>query len=230
MSHPLNNFDDVSEVTIQRCRTFRYRMHPTSHQTQALLRQLELQCELYNAALEERIWAWGRDRHRVSFFDQVKTLTSLKEVRPDVTACGVTLCRGTLKRLDWAFDGFLRRVRCNKTPGFPRFRSSSRWDSLQWEDRDGWRMIDTGRIRLFGIGEIKINYHRPLAGMPKAITVKREGHKWWLSVRCFDVPAMPLPATGREVGIDLGIVNLVATSDGQLYKGDRVGACQGSAR
>jgi putative transposase len=75
-----------------------------------------------------------------------------------------------------------------------------------------------------GIGEIKSNYHRPLKGEPKAITVKREGTKWWLSVRCVNVPAMPLERTSCEIGIDLGIVNQIATSDGELKKGNHFGA------
>jgi putative transposase len=69
-----------------------------------------------------------------------------------------------------------------------------------------------------------MNYYRPLIGIPKAITVKREGHKWWLSVRCVGVPAEPLPSTCREVGIDLGVVNQVATSDGNLLLGEHFGS------
>ena len=42
---------------IRRCRTFRYRLHPTFRQTQALNRQLDYRRELYNAALEERVGA-----------------------------------------------------------------------------------------------------------------------------------------------------------------------------
>jgi putative transposase len=45
-----------------------------------------------------------------------------------------------------------------------------------------------------------------------------------LSVRCVDVPAKPLAATGRAVGLDLGVKNLVATSDGELVKGHRFAA------
>ena len=69
-----------------------------------------------------------------------------------------------------------------------------------------------------------MNYYRKLRGTPKAITVKREGKKWWLSVRCVDAPAEPLSSTGREVGIDLGVVNLVATSDGELLVSERFGS------
>jgi putative transposase len=212
----------VSKALPKRCRTYRYRLHPTVRQTQALTRQLHHQCELYNAALEERKGAWNWEKRSVTYFDQCKTLTGLIEVRPEVLSSGVTLCRGTLKRLDRAFAGFFRRVGNGESPGFPRFRSAQRWDSLQWEDQDGWRVKgDERRLRLCGIGEVKLNYHRPLAGVPKAITVKREGTKWWVSVRCVDVPAMPLAPTSREVGVDLGVVNLVALSDGELIEGSR---------
>jgi putative transposase len=80
------------------------------------------------------------------------------------------------------------------------------------------------RLYLLGIGDVKANYHRPLQGVPKAITVKREGTKWWVSIRCVDVPAFPLAPTGRGVGVDLGIANLVATSDGELIVGELFGS------
>ncbi len=200
-------------------------MHPTFRQTQALTRQLIYQCELYNAALEERKGAWNWEKRSVTYFDQCKTLTGLIDVRPEVLSSGVILCRGTLKRLDRAFTSFYRREGTGENPGFPRFKSAQRWNSLQWEDRSGWRVKGVERrLRLCGIGEVKMNYHRPLVGVPKAITVKREGTKWWVNVRCVDVPATPLAPTGREVGVDLGVVNLVALSDGELIEGNHFSA------
>jgi putative transposase len=208
-----------------RCRTFRYRLHPTFRQDQALARQLECQRELYNAALEERIGAWKWERRSVSYFDQCRTLTGLVDVRPDVMASGTRLCRGTLKRLDRAFNAFYARVKSGEQSGFPRFKSGGRYHSLQWEDSSGWKLkIKERRIYLKGIGDVKTNYHRSLAGIPKAITVKREGKKWWLSVRCIEVPRTSLPPTGRDVGIDLGITNLIATSDGDLIVGELFGS------
>jgi putative transposase len=209
----------------RRCRTFRFRLHPTFQQTASLDRQLQFQRELYNAALEERIGAWRWERRSVSYFDQCRTLTGLGEVRPEVVSSGVTLCRGTLKRLDRAYGSFYRRVKRGETPGFPRFKSASRFASLQWKDANGWKVKSPeSRLYVFGIGDIKANLHRPLVGVPKAITVKREGRKWWLSVRCVDVPAQLLPTTGRSVGIDLGVENLVATSDRELVAGEQFGS------
>jgi putative transposase len=194
-------------------------------QTQALLRQIDYQRELYNAALEERVGAWKWERRSVSYFNQCRTLTGLVDVRPEVVASGITLCRGTLKRLDRAFADFYRRAKGGAPPGFPRFKPASRFDSLQWEDRGGWKVKgEARRLYLLGIGEVKANYYRPLVGTPKTITVKREGAKWWVSVRCVGVPAVPLAPTGREVGLDLGVVNLVATSDGELIVGEHFGS------
>ena len=191
----------------------------------ALLRQLDCQRELYNAALEERIGAWKWNSRSVSYFDQCRTLTGLSDERPDVVASGITLCRGTLKRLDRTFADFYRRVKGGKNPGFPRFKPAARFDSLQWEDTGGWKVKgEDRRLYLLGIGEVRANYHRPLVGTPKAITVKREGTKWWLSVRCVNVPEAPLTSTGREVGLDLGVINLVATSNGELIPCEQFGS------
>src|ERR1019366_1133875 len=215
----------MAPETTRRCRTFRYRLHPTFRQTQALLHQLDYQRELYNAALEERVGAWKWERRSVSYVDQCRTLTGLREVRPEVLSSGVTLCRGTLKRLDRAFAAFYRRVKLGATPGFPRFKSARRFEALQWEDTSGWKVkTEVRRLYLLGIGDVKANYHRPLMGVPKAITVKREGTKWWVSVRCVDVAAEPLEPTGREVGLDLGVTNLVATSDGELILAEHFGS------
>jgi putative transposase len=86
---------------------------------------------------------------------------------------------------------------------------------VQWEDSSGWRLdAARGRLRLLIIGDVKLRLHRPVLGTPKAITVAREGRRWWVSVRCVDVPARPLAPTGRSVGIDLGVCAVIATSDG----------------
>jgi putative transposase len=49
-----------------------------------------------------------------------------------------------------------------------------------------------------------------------------------VSIQCADVPAEPLPKTGKSIGIDLGVDFLVATSDGALVQGPRFGK-QGQA-
>jgi len=55
----------------------------------------------------------------------------------------------------------------------------------------------------------------------KTVSVKREGRRWYVVLSCDDVPAMPLPATGAVVGVDLGVASLATTSDGRHYGNPR---------
>ncbi len=119
---------------MSRSRTYRFLLKPTSRQLAAFECLRELQRELYNAALEERRGAWEWNQRSVSYFDQTKELTQLRSVRPDILSFGVTVCRGTLTRLDQAFDGFFRRCKAGEKPGFPRFKGRGQFDSVQWGD------------------------------------------------------------------------------------------------
>lgn len=216
-------------------RAFTYRLQPTKGQEQRLVALLEVQRELYNAALEERRGAWDREHRRVTKYDQFGQLKDLGRDRPDALAYGTRVCRGTLTRLDEAFAGFLRRIRTGQTPGYPRFKASGRWDSVSWPDAAGWK-VDEAAKRLYvqGVGHVRLRLHRPLRGTPKSLTVARRGRHWDLTVFCSEVPRQPLPPTGRSVGIDLGVANLVTTSEGDTIANprprkslaDRLGAAQ----
>lgn len=133
-------------MTDSRCRSYRFLLQPTTRQRASLDGLLRRQCELYNAALEERRGAWEWERRPISYVDQSRTLTGLRSIRPDVLEQGVIVCRGTLKRLDRAFGAFYGRCRRGETPGYPRFKSAARWDSVQWEDSQGWK-LDTASAR-----------------------------------------------------------------------------------
>jgi putative transposase len=70
-------------------------------------------------------------------------------------------------------------------------------------------------VYLQGIGQVKVVLHRQVAGRVKTIQVKRQGRRWMLVLSCDDVPTHPLPAVGRQAGIDVGIVSFATTSDGE---------------
>jgi putative transposase len=127
---------------VARFRSYKFLLQTTSRQTIALEKALSLNRELYNAALEERKGAWRWEKRAVSYVDQSRELTELRSVRADTLAFGVTVCRGTLKRLDRAFQAFFRRCKAGQTPGFPRFKGRGQFDSLQWGDKNSWALND----------------------------------------------------------------------------------------
>jgi putative transposase len=132
--------------------------------------------------------------------------------------------QATLRRLDKAFAAFFRRVKSGQTPGYPRFRGGMWFDTVDFpKDGDGCRWDatphdPTTRVRLQGVGHVKVNQHRPVAGRVKTVSVKREGRRW------FVVPAaeqdqpqpQPLPVTGCVIGIGLGIAHFLPDSGGEF--------------
>jgi len=205
-----------------RCRAFKFQLQPTTKQAYALERLLAGQRELYNSALEERRGAWRWEQRSVTRYEQYRTLTGMRQVRPDVLAFGVTVCRGTLARLDLAFRASFRRVHAGETPGFPRFKGANRFDSVSWPDLSGWKIVEAQRrLYLQGVGHVKCRMHRTLRGTAKTITIRREGHRWFVTVYCVGVPVEPLPATGRAVGVDVGVVHLATLSDGTVIPNPR---------
>jgi putative transposase len=74
--------------------------------------------------------------------------------------------------------------------------------------------LDGSALSLSKTGRIRIRLHRPLEGIPKTVTISREADGFYVCFSCADVPIQPLPATGQETGIDLGIEAFATLSDG----------------
>ncbi|WP_240730842.1 helix-turn-helix domain-containing protein [Deinococcus sp. S9] len=180
-------------------RAFRYRLYPTKAQEAALLDILRLTRELYNAALQERRDAYRKVGKSISVYEQMRTLPEVKRDRPEFKGIHAHILQGVLTQLDRAFQGFFRRVKQGVTPrgdasarpvgaGYPRFKGADRWDSFAfkqvWDNsRNTWfgpgKVLETGRIYLPNIGNVRMNQHRPMEGKPKTLTLKKEGNDWY---------------------------------------------------
>ena len=194
-----------------------FRLRPTSRQHVALAACLGAHRELYNAALQERRDAWAHSKTRINYGDQSAQLTEIRSARPDQAVWSFSSQQATLRRLNKAFAGFFRRVKAGQTAGHPRFKGKARFDSVEWpKDGDGARWLpEQRRVYLQGIGQVTVDLHREVAGRVKTIQIKRQGRRWMLVLSCDDVPTNPLPMTGRQAGIDVGVVSFATTSDGE---------------
>ncbi|HXY66162.1 MAG TPA: transposase [Mycobacterium sp.] len=199
-------------------RAYVFRLRPTARQHVALAACVNAHRELYNAALQERRDGWSHaSKTRISYWEQSAQLTEMRAVRPDQAVWSFSSQQATLRRLNKAFAGFFRRVKAVQTAGYPRFKGAGRFDSVEWpKDGDGARWLpEQRRVYLQGIGQVKVELHREVAGRVKTIQIKRQGRRWMLVLSCDDVPTNPLPMTGRQVGIDVGVVSFATTSNGQ---------------
>ncbi|MFB7607976.1 RNA-guided endonuclease InsQ/TnpB family protein [Streptomyces gardneri] len=212
-------------------RAYKFLMRPTMGQQVALGEMLRDHCSLYNGALQERRDTWRHvSKTNVKYGTQS---AQLKEIRAfDADRQGrwsFSSQQATLRRLDKAFAAFFRRIKSGDTPGYPRFRGANWFDTVDFpKDGDGCRWDSTPhgsvtRVRLQGIGHVKVNQHRPVVGKVKTVSVKREGRRWYVVLTAEQTAPAPLPATGSVAGIDLGVANFLADSNGGFVPHPRHG-------
>ena len=209
-------------------KTFLYRLYPTKKQQTRLKAWLVLCCEVYNAALQER-----RDAYRVAgvsigYSHQCAELPACKEVRPELTEVNSQVLQDVLKRVDRAFEGFFRRVREGQQPGYPRFRSRLRYNSLTFKQYQNSFDVQAGRkqqgiLILSKIGHVKMVMHRPIKGIPKTATVKQTPTgKWFVSITVeTEQEADCLPSSDERVGIDVGLKTFAYLSTGEQIANPR---------
>lgn len=166
-----------------------YRLYPKPKQEAALRDLLRSHQTLYNAALEERIDCYRKTGRTLSFADQCRSLTELRREMPEwAEAANCSSQQMTLRRLDKAFAAFFRRVKAGQAPGFPRFKSLSRFPGFSFKSHgDGWRFTSGadwrhGTLRLSGIGHLRARGQARQGGEVRSSDILHRDGKWFLSL------------------------------------------------
>jgi putative transposase len=204
-------------------RAYKYRLQPTKAQERDLSQTLYLCRELYNAALEERRTAYRKCGATVGYYQQKRSLKEIRADLPEYKVLHSQVLQNVMERLDKAFKGFFARLKRGDKPGFPRFQGRNRFGSFTYPQAGktgAFPHPESGSVTLSGVGNVRCKYHRELRGILKTATVKREGSEWYV-IFTTEVEPQPLPATGSEIGIDLGLQHLLVTSNGEFVDAPR---------
>jgi len=213
------NICSSKECKIRRTmiKTFQYRIYPTSSQRKTMESTIETCRRFYNDCLAERKQAYEERGESIGKFAQLRKVKVLKETNPYAEKIHSHVLQVAVADLDKSFQAFFRRVKAGEKAGYPRFKGKDRFDSFGFKEyRNGFR-VDGRRLKLSGIGRVHVRWHRPLEGEIRTLRITRKAQKWYASFSC-EVDEKHLPATGRVVGIDVGINSLIATSDGELVE------------
>lgn len=130
----------------------------------------------------------------------------------------------TAKRVALAFSAFFRRLKAGEDPGYPRFKPARRFAGWGYKTYgDGWKLLQPdgrhGRVRLSGIGEIRLRGQGRFTGTPKTAEVLHKAGKWYLSVTYDVAPEAVARQRGAEAAaFDWGIDTLltIAKVDGTI--------------
>jgi putative transposase len=203
-------------------KTFKYKLCPTLEQEGTFGHILARCRELYNAGLEERREAWRLCHLSVSRFQQEAQLKDIRAEIPEYANIHSHILQDVLTRLDRAFQAFFRRVKAGETPGYPRFHGRDRYTSFTFKEVGNGARLDNGFLVLSKIGRIAVRWSRPLEGTPKTVTISEEADGWYACICCVDVPVQPLPLSGQDTGIDLGLESFATLANGEPLKHPRI--------
>lgn len=172
----------------------------------------------------------------ISQHKQEKYLSALREARGWIGAIPAKAFYQVCADVESGYDSFFGSVKSwneggiPKPPKPPKFKSRRSSISIGFTNHGGVSINSPYSVYVMGVG----NIHSKIAGTPKKlepyqsdsyirITRDKVG-QWWLHVHYKNIPlalVTPEVEPGRSVGVDLGIVHLAVTSDGQYLANTR---------
>lgn len=198
-------------------KAYQYRLYPKKSQVTVLNQTLE-QCRMiYNRVLAIRKDAWELEQKHVGYYETKRLLPEWKIEYPSLKNVHSQVLQDVVTRVDMAYKAFFRRVKSGEKPGHPRFKQFGRYDSITYT-QSGFE-LDGQRLVLSKVGAVPIITHRTFEGDVKTCTIRRScTGKWYASI-IVDIGEVPVRTIEKSaIGIDLGLTNFVAMSNGELVK------------
>ena len=202
-------------------KTYQEKLKPTPQQERELDLVLWRCRTLYNTALAQRIFLWKQRGVSVNRYQQEAELKALRADLPEYVAIHSHVLQDVLARLDKTYQAFFRRVANGEKAGFPRFHGRDRYHSFTYKEYGNGVRLDNGYLVLSKIGRLAVRWSRPIEGIIKTVTISKEADGWYVSFSCAEVPTEPLPLTGSETGIDVGLKVFLITADGKAVANPR---------
>ena len=158
-------------------------------------------------------------KEKPNYYQQKRSLTVLKSERPWYKVVHSQVLQEMVKRVDLAFQRFIKGDANGKRSGRPRFKKQGRYRTFTYPQMKS-DCIQGNWINLPKLGLVKLIQHRPI---PDGFSIKnakvtRKADGWYvgLMLECKEVPVLSAsPDLSKSVGIDVGLKDFLATSDGE---------------
>lgn len=192
-------------------RAYKFRLYPSKQQETILFQHLEVSRQIWNSLLEKSKRKYEEERR----FHSKSELQQMVKGSPLFSQTAQAVCH----RLHAAIKAKVRAKQQGRKCGFPRFKAPDRAKSLHYP-QFGFSLEK--KLKITPFGEIAIKNHREISGKIKTLTIKRESSGKWFAIFCVENGAAPAKMNyGSNVGIDLGLKNFAALSDGRLIGNPR---------
>ena len=194
---------------------YKFRFYPEVQQVEQLAKEFGCARFVWNQGLLRREYAfqqWGVSLS--SAYDISSQITGLKKLESHARLKDATagVLQQKLIDQDKTFDNFFKgRAK------FPKFKKKSHAQGVRYQ-MDQRTVLNNYRagelLKLPKLGELKVKWSRVPGSIPKMVTVSKSASgKYFVGFMC-EVEQGLMPITGKIVGIDVGIKDVVVTSDG----------------
>ncbi len=202
-------------------KAYKFRIYPTKSQRTKMERTLDLCRWTYNQTLAYRKNAWENEGKSISKYETHNLLPAWKEDKSELKEVFSQTLQNVQERVDLGLKAFFRRVKACEDPGYPRFRGKGWYDSFTYPQK-GFK-LESGKLHLSKIGDLKIKLHRTIGGKIKRLTIRRAATGKWFACFSIEMEDVPLPPwkDGSLVGIDVGLERFATLSNGEKIANPR---------
>jgi putative transposase len=188
-------------------KSYKFRLYPTEQQIKVMNETIETCRHLYNDSLSERNSMWG-----VGYREQQNLLPLRKQDSKHYMQVHSQVLQDVLQRLDKAYEAFFKKL-----AKYPRFKRKGKYNSFTYPQYGGFS-IKENKLVLSHIGVIKFKIHRILIGTLKRCTIIQDVDRWYACITTEDWIEKNDNKTDvtKPVGIDVGLLNWLALSDGKV--------------
>lgn len=204
--------------------SYKFRLYPNAEQQIQISKTFGCCRFVYNHFLTLRQQAYHERKETLNYNACAVMLPSMKKELPWLAEVDSTALQSSVKDLDAAYQNFFRSLKAGKDIGYPQYRSKH--DNHQsYKSKcvgTNIRLIDGKHIQLPKLGPVRCAISKQVQGRILSATVSRNpSGRYFVAICCTDVNIATLPKTGAVVGVDLGVRDLVITSDGVKYPANR---------
>jgi putative transposase len=206
---------------------YNYRLYPAPGQRQALARAFGCARVVFNDGLCARQEAHAAGRPYLTDGELSARLTAAK-ARPERAWLGEVssvVLQQALADLTAAYRNFFASVagtRKGPRVGPPRFRSrKDRRQAIRFTRNARFAVTAGGKLRLPKIGDVEVCWSRDLPAGPSSVTVIKDAAGRYFASFVVQAADEPLPPSGAEAGIDLGLTHFAVLSDGRKVASPR---------
>ena len=202
-------------------KAYKYRFYPNKHQEEMIQKTFGCCRFVYNHTLAYRKEKYDKEKESMNktscnnYCNQVlkKEYEWLKEVDKFALTNGIY-------NMDSAYQKFFK-----EHAGYPKFKSKKNHKkSYTTNFTNGNIEVDfeNNKIKLPKLKWVKAKLHREFVGQIKSATISQvPSGKYYVSI-LVETEHIPMESTGCIVGIDLGIKDLLITSDGKKYDNQKL--------